>query len=156
MRYPVAELCLSCSLCCTNGLFRSVPLRATEVAGLRARRLPLIKHDDEWLMPFPCAAHKGRCSIYSDRPSACREYECDVLVALNAGQMPASAARSLLDRTNALVASIRTRIAGTGEFWADVDRSCEDSAEWRSTHADLLLDLFELHALLRRVDRKNG
>jgi hypothetical protein len=148
----VAALCLSCKLCCTNGLFAIVPVKADEVDRMKAHRLPLVKRDDEWLMPFPCAAHDGCCSIYPDRPSACREYECRILAAVNAGEMADAEGRALLDRANALVSTIRARVPGDRDLWRDVDQYCDDSPQWRLGHADLLLDLFELRALLRRID----
>jgi Fe-S-cluster containining protein len=152
----MAALCLSCKLCCTNGLFGSVPVEADEVDRMKAHRLPLVQRDDEWTMPFPCAAHDGRCSIYPDRPSACREYACSVLIAVSAGQMPELEGRSLLDRANALVANLRGRIPGKRNLWADVDEYCDDSPQWRLAHADLLFDLFELRTLLRRIDPNRG
>lgn len=152
----MAELCLSCKLCCTHGLFGSVTLKVDEVHRIKAHHLPLVERGDEWLMPFPCAAHKGCCSIYPDRPNSCREYECDVLVAVNAGEMSEPEARALLDRANTAVSAVRARVPGDRDLWGDVERYCEDSPEWRLRHSDFLLDLFELRALLRRVDRKNG
>jgi hypothetical protein len=151
----MADLCLSCKLCCTNGLFSSVPIRAAEVARLSAHHLPIVKTVDEWAMPFPCKAHDGCCSIYLDRPDICREYECDVLVAVSAGEMPELEARALLHSANASVAAVRARIPGNGDLWGDVSRYCEDSPEWRARHADLLFDLFELREILRKVDRKH-
>lgn len=151
----MAALCLSCKLCCTHGLFASVPVEAGEVDRLKSHHLKLVKKGDDWRMPFPCAAHNGCCSIYPERPTACRAYECDVLSAVNAGRMPEPEARALLDRTNAFVSNVRARIPGSDDLWTDIGRYCEDSPEWRLQHADLLLDLFELHALLRRVDHHN-
>jgi hypothetical protein len=61
-------------------------------------------------------------------------------------------AMDLLGRANAALAALRARIPGESDFWNDVNRYCEDSPEWRASHAELLMDLFELRSLLRRVD----
>jgi hypothetical protein len=152
----MAELCLSCKLCCANGLFGSVPIKADELDRIHAHRLPLLKSGDGWIIPFPCVAHNGCCSIYADRPSACREYECDILIAVNSGRMSQHEASDILRRTNAMVAKVREQVPGDGDLRTDTERFCEDSPEWRRQHAGLLLDLFEVRALLRKVDHKNG
>jgi len=152
----VASLCLSCVLCCTHGLFRNAPVKAAEVDRLKTRRLPMVNEGNQWRIQFPCTAHNGRCSIYPDRPEACRKYECDILRAVNDGSMPEPSARALLDRANVLVAGVRAKLPGNGDLWTDVRRYCEDSAQWRGKHADLLLELFELRKLLQRVDHNHG
>ncbi len=152
----VATVCLSCKLCCTNGLFRSVPIRAEEVDPLRARHLRVIRQSDQWVMPFPCAAHDGTCSIYVHRPGACAAYRCDVLTALEKGEMRESDAVPLLARANTLVDALREKIPGDGDLWDDVKRYCDDATKWRPDHPDLLLDLYELRKLLKRIDRTNA
>ena len=147
---------MECKLCCTHGLFRKVVVEAEEVERLRAYRLPIVEHGDQWLIPLPCAAHNGCCAIYPDRPANCRDYECDVLVAVNTGEMPESEARILLERTNELVAKVRAKLPGSRDLWTDVLQYCKDSPEWRHEHADLLLDIIELRGLLHKIDHAHG
>jgi hypothetical protein len=85
-----------------------------------------------------------------------REYECDILIAVKSGRMSQHEASDVLRRTNAMVANVREQVPGDGDLWTDTERFCEDSPEWRRQHAGLLLDLFEVRALLRKVDHKNG
>jgi hypothetical protein len=133
-----------------------VPIRDDEKERLAARRLPIVAHDDRWVVAFPCPAHNGRCSIYDDRPAACRTYRCDVLIAVESGEMKETEAAILLARANTLATEIRAEVPGGGDLWSDVGKFWQDLETWRRDHAALLFRMFELRNLLARIDRANG
>lgn len=75
---PAEKLCLSCGLCCNGVIFADVQLQRGDYAA-KLRALGVLKrHATKF--PQPCTMHDGcRCSIYTDRPSYCRQFECLLL-----------------------------------------------------------------------------
>lgn len=78
------RVCLSCGMCCDGTLFDRAPLKANEVEPARASVLKVLQTPDGGhALAQPCAALKtAGCSIYEQRPAACRRYECPLLRAL--------------------------------------------------------------------------
>jgi Fe-S-cluster containining protein len=68
-------LCRSCGMCCDGSLFGRVDLRAEETQAARRRGLKVIASGDAFEQPCAALAH-GRCSIYEERPEACRRFTC--------------------------------------------------------------------------------
>jgi hypothetical protein len=141
------EVCLACGLCCSGALFGHVLVTPEEGARL-GRRLPIL----EGRFLQPCAAHEadGRCAVYEERPWRCREFACLVLRDVRAGWLPEGDAAALVAQARALAASLRARTPGAGHLFGDLDAFIEDSPAWRRAHAELLLDVGALRALLRR------
>src|SRR5262245_20222594 len=85
------RLCLSCGLCCDGTLFRDVELQAADDLSRRAMADVLdathlnLAQKSKW--PQPCAALCAdlRCQIYADRPSRCRDFECELFKAVASG-----------------------------------------------------------------------
>jgi Fe-S-cluster containining protein len=72
-------LCRSCGLCCDGSLFGGVILEADELRGARKNHLYVLPRGNAFEQP--CSALSTRsdgceCSIYSDRPRACRAFTC--------------------------------------------------------------------------------
>jgi len=66
--------------------------------------------------PQPCAALEGcRCRIYGDRPTYCREFECLLLKRVQAEQMDAAAALSLIRTARARAEKVRCLLAALGD-----------------------------------------
>jgi hypothetical protein len=84
----VAQLCPQCALCCNGVLFKDVELQPGDDAA-KLKRLGLVFAKSRKLkFPQPCAALEcSRCRIYTDRPARCREFECDLLKSVAAGEM---------------------------------------------------------------------
>ncbi len=78
----LATLCQSCGLCCDGSLFGRVPLATDEVAAARRRRLHVLPNGRAFEQPCTALAlldgadPRRVCSVYADRPRACRGFTC--------------------------------------------------------------------------------
>jgi hypothetical protein len=71
------DLCISCGLCCDGSLFWAVPVGPEEEVPV-----PL---DAERRLRQPCACFDGKCTVYAERPTGCRSFDCRVLQTVRAG-----------------------------------------------------------------------
>jgi Fe-S-cluster containining protein len=78
MDSDLARLCQSCGLCCDGSLFGRVRLEPEEVEPARKMHLRVVESGRAF--DQPCAALETdegcRCSIYRERPLACRNFAC--------------------------------------------------------------------------------
>jgi Fe-S-cluster containining protein len=82
MNDELTTLCQSCGLCCDGSLFGRVSLAPEEVAAARQRHLPVLANGRA--LEQPCTAlasldgadRRRVCSVYPDRPRACRDFAC--------------------------------------------------------------------------------
>jgi hypothetical protein len=58
----------------------------------------------------PCPAHRYACTVYRDRPGACRHYECALLRRHRAGEVDEGEARAIVARARTLGQRARTDI----------------------------------------------
>ena len=102
-----SDLCVSCGLCCGDGMFSQVRLHGGERARLKARGGQPEALPGEF-MALPCTFLRGTsCTIYPDRPQGCRAYRCKVLKALEAGTIPVSDAQLRVREARVLLARLR-------------------------------------------------
>ncbi len=98
------SLCFDCGLCCDGSLFSHA---SGDGGGPRAQSLPAAEGKPGCFRQ-PCAAFgPGGCSIYEDRPTACRAFDCTVLTAFQTGRVTREEA---LEAINELKAR-RARVA---------------------------------------------
>ncbi len=113
------ELCLECGLCCNGVLFADVKLKAGETAlktGPTAAGLMTGVAGRGRIIPQPCPAFDGcRCGIYPDRPSHCRNFECLLLRALNAGETRFGAARRVVREARRRVEKVEKLLVLLGD-----------------------------------------
>src|SRR5262245_11489555 len=91
---PASRLCLACGLCCDGTPFADGELQAVDSAArLKALGLSLKRgknSEGETVQKFaqPCSAlgPDCRCALYAERPARCREFDCDLLRAVQAGE----------------------------------------------------------------------
>ncbi len=103
MRSESEQLCTSCGFCCDGTLFTSVPLEPAEVASSIRVGLRVLTTSDGPRVSQPCAALSHReCRVYEQRPTTCRTYQCDLLVALHGGEVSVDEARAIVDRVREL------------------------------------------------------
>lgn len=93
-----SSLCLSCGLCCSGAIFGRVPVeRYDDVAPLSAAGITLSVAGDVREFRLPCPAHDGRqCGVYANRPTACREYRCDLLQQVEKGRIDSAEALRII------------------------------------------------------------
>jgi len=74
----VEKLCPQCSLCCNGVLFGDVELqRGDDRQKLGVLGMKLFKKGRKLAFSQPCSCLDGKlCTIYADRPSRCRSFEC--------------------------------------------------------------------------------
>ncbi|HSH94281.1 MAG TPA: YkgJ family cysteine cluster protein [Roseimicrobium sp.] len=112
------QLCLKCRLCCDGSLFSAVELqRGDDVAGLKELGLALKKQGGGLRFSQPCSAlcGDGRCGIYKDRPTYCRQFECLVLKETKRGKRSAKEALSLIRLARRRTARVNRLLRQLGE-----------------------------------------
>ena len=82
------DLCQYCNMCCDGTIFPHTSLKPDEVH--------LFTFQSQ-LQPQPCEHQCNGCKIYDSRPSACKEYKCNVLKGYEKGQMSFNKAKELVD-----------------------------------------------------------
>jgi uncharacterized protein len=108
MSKDLSTLCLHCGMCCDGTLFTQVPLKPAEAQALRERGLTLQeKEDGTPVLPQRCAALDGRCcTVYAERPEACRRYRCQLFNALAEGEVSLEEAKGVVDAAHAKVEAV--------------------------------------------------
>jgi hypothetical protein len=121
---PLSTLCQRCGLCCDGNLFTSVPLQGAEVETVRRLSLPVIaRADGSPGLAQRCAALEGRCcTVYSERPEACRRYRCNLHVALAEGEVSLNEALTVVDEAHARLRAVAAAQAPREEAEAYLDR----------------------------------
>ncbi len=109
------SLCQSCGLCCDGSLFSRVPLGFSEQ--VPEQKLAVVtnafggRH-----VPQRCAALAGTlCEVYSERPLACRRYECLLFVAHREGEVSLPDALDVVRHAQAIVLDARADSNRTAE-----------------------------------------
>ena len=90
-----SQLCLACGLCCDGTLFADVELQPGDSAErLRALGQKLRRGKDaegnpvhKFAQPCPALGTDCRCAFYAERPARCREFDCALLVSMQAGKI---------------------------------------------------------------------
>jgi uncharacterized protein len=74
----LARLCQSCGLCCDGSLFGRVSLQPGEAEPARKMHLRVLESGKAFDQPCPAleAGDGCQCSIYAERPLACRNFAC--------------------------------------------------------------------------------
>lgn len=121
---PLSTLCQRCGLCCDGNLFTSVPLQGAEVETVRRLSLPLIHRADGTPgLAQRCAALEGRCcTVYSERPEACRRYRCHLLTALAEGEVSLEESLEVVDEAHARLRAVDAAQAPREHAAAYLDR----------------------------------
>lgn len=94
------SLCISCGICCDGTLFNRVGIRSeADVEQLRDTPVTIRTADDEQWFPQPCVAFEGCCSIYEQRPTACRKFACSLLHRHGLGDVSTDEAQRVIRQT---------------------------------------------------------
>jgi len=117
MTQIAARLCAACGMCCNGVIFSGMQLqpddsaRKLAILGLRAK-----KRKDGLHLPQPCPAHNGsHCTIYADRPTRCRVFECHQLKEVANGTTDEASAMEKIARARAQVDVVMALLDRAGE-----------------------------------------
>jgi uncharacterized protein len=110
---PLSTLCQRCGLCCDGNLFATVPLRRSEVAPMQRLCLTVVERADGTPeLSQRCASLEGRCcTVYAERPEACRRYRCYLLIALAEGEVSLDEALAVVDGAHARIRAVGAALA---------------------------------------------
>lgn len=104
-------LCRECGLCCQGIFHGTVKIWPEEVPAVRRLGLTVVETDDGPTFPQPCLCHReGQCSVYAERPSACRAYRCKLLQGYEAGRLTQDESLKHIRQAKELVASLHRRL----------------------------------------------
>ncbi len=124
----VGKLCPPCGLCCNGALFGDVELQKSDNAKkLAALGLPLQRMGNKTRFLQPCACFKDNlCTIYADRPSRCRAFECRLLQKVQAGNISVDTALKAIQRTRQINETVLRllRELGNAEELLPLNRRC--------------------------------
>lgn len=110
-------ICLSCGLCCDGTIFLNVEIDDLKlISQHKSLGIDFVildkKNDGKLYFKQPCPAHRGgRCSIYTDRPIVCRNYQCKILKAYDRGELEISSAIAIIKRAKSQKEKIIKRIS---------------------------------------------
>ncbi len=141
-------LCLACGLCCQGLLHDWASLHDHEVEAARRLGLHTEKHADGTAFALPCPCHRdGRCTVYEERLSPCRDYCCKLLNGYQSGRVSLDEGLGRVQRAAQLVAAVRDRLGSSnGGVWQQI-RTAEPGT---LDGADARLDVAALLAYCQR------
>jgi Fe-S-cluster containining protein len=124
-------LCLQCGMCCSGVIFSDVEVQPEEIgpslapffpnvqsaAGNKTSRSGVGANSNRALkLSQPCGALNGcTCTIYADRPSYCRQFECLVLKRLQEGRIPRGEALKIVQMGLDRAEKVRQLLRATGD-----------------------------------------
>jgi len=91
------NICLSCGLCCDGTLIGHVQLSNEELPTLRG----IMDIEDENNNGFflqPCNKYCGGCSIYSQRPKQCADFNCGLLKSVEQKELDFDSATAVIKK----------------------------------------------------------
>ena len=91
------NICLSCGLCCDGTLIGFVQLESEELSPVR-KLMEIEKTGENGMFFLPCnELGCNGCNIYSQRPKACRNFECGVLKSVEKKELTFDKATEVID-----------------------------------------------------------
>jgi hypothetical protein len=159
-----SELCLCCGLCCRGIIFNRAALKPDEIGlakdcGLRY----FTSGKGEFAFRLPCHLYQNdRCSIYLNRPHACKKYRCYLLKRLINGDIDLEASKLIVFQLKDLMDSIDKQMIGiepSGDFRQRIvkflDLRCRNPMIFKDPNA-LIRDIESFYVTLRRYIEKRA
>lgn len=102
------KMCQSCGLCCDGSIHNWTNLREREIGFAKAQGFNLVQVDyDTYAFTQPCPAFKAPiCSIYPNRPNACRSFVCKLLDDLENQVIDLGTAQAVARKAKILIGDI--------------------------------------------------
>ncbi|MBX9743132.1 MAG: YkgJ family cysteine cluster protein [Chthoniobacterales bacterium] len=113
-----SRLCSSCGLCCNGVLFHEVRvLPSDKPHQLTSLGIRIRSKKKEPFFDQPCVAFKNNCcSIYTERPTRCRLFECQQLKKVISGQSTEIEASEVIRSAHEKVDALTELLHLTGRF----------------------------------------
>jgi hypothetical protein len=102
-----SALCTACGLCCNGVLFDDARAEPEEAPRIAAAGLELVERGDRLGFALPCRhLCDTHCTIYSERFTICRSFECKLLRALADGEIDIDTALARVATAKALLQKV--------------------------------------------------
>ncbi len=153
-----SELCLYCGLCCRGVIFNRAALEPDEIKPAKNYGLHYFTaNKGEYAFRLPCHLYQNnRCSIYSNRLSACKRYRCNLLKRLINGDIDLEESKLIVFQVKSLMNSINRQMSNvepSGDFRQRIvkflDMQCRNPMVCRDPSA-LLKDIESFYIILHR------
>ena len=148
-----SRLCTACGMCCNGVLFEIVRLQPQDsVKELEKLGMQINRRKTQPYFKQPCQMLDGcTCTIYEQRPTRCRRFECLQLKLLAVGEITEAEASAKIAEAREIVQRIQALLAEAG------DHVAQDSLEERTqrvlaAHPESPLQ-HEMHSLRVLLDR---
>ncbi len=158
------ELCLYCGLCCTGAIFDRAALKSDEIRFAKDHGLQYFTTGNrEFAFHLPCHLYlNNKCSIYSNRPNACKRYRCDLLKRLMNGDLYLEDGKLIVFRVKSLMNSIdkqTSNVEPSADFRQRVikflDLNSRNPMSFRDP-VSLLKDIESFYIILHRYIEKRA
>lgn len=159
-----SELCLSCGLCCKGAVFNRASLKSDEIELANDCGLHYFAAGKgEFSFCLPCNLYQNnKCSIYLNRPAACRRYRCDLLKRLANGDIDLEESEIIIFQAKSLMDSINKQMINTeqsGNFRQRIikllDLQYKNPMIYKDSNA-LLKDIESFYVILHRYIEKRA
>ena len=91
------------------------------------------------------------CTVYEDRPSTCRTYQCQLVNRLEEGDIDLPGALLRVERLRGLVDAIRPQLGDDGDtFWERAEALQARPFAWQLENEALMLQIATLREMLAR------
>lgn len=116
MSEAASRLCQACGLCCDGSMFFDVRLQSGDSAPALKQLGFRIQHKKKYdFFDQPCIAFKNQCcSIYHDRPTRCRAFQCQQLKRLTQGQTTEAEVLKKIQEAQSKIAVIKKLLYDLG------------------------------------------
>lgn len=105
------NICLSCGLCCDGTLIGFVQLESEELSPVR-KLMEIEQTGENGMFFLPCnELGCNGCNIYSQRPKACRNFECRVLKSVEKKELTFDKATEVIDVVKQKKIAIEKQVA---------------------------------------------
>lgn len=140
---PASRICHSCGLCCNGTIFRRARLKPEEVESAKKNRLPVVESGETFDLPCP-RFDSGSCTIYPERPQACQDFKCALLMRFHMGGTTVEEAVADVSRAKHLIAQLEAK---------GMDMSPEGNRSITSEGDDAYEVMALASELMHRMDR---
>jgi Fe-S-cluster containining protein len=116
-----SRLCTACGMCCNGVLFEIVRLQPQDsVKDLEKLGMQINRRKTQPYFKQPCRfLNDCTCTIYEQRPTRCRRFECLQLKLLAAEEITEAEAAAKIEEARAQMLRVRDLLAGAGDVSTD-------------------------------------